>query len=189
MAQEPPARSRRDFIKHGVLLASVAAGASVLTPAASRAARAPYRVFDPTHVRTLESLGDILVPGSAREGLAHYIDAQLSGPSIDSLLMIKYLGVNPPFTDFYRSGLDALNDAARRIHSLPFSSLAAPDAGALVSAMATGDIPGWSGPPAPLVFFVLRNDAVDVVYGTVSGFESLGVPYMPHIAPPTRWGA
>lgn len=189
MPHEPPARSRRDFIKQGALIASVAAGASVLTPAALRAAGAPYRVFNSTQVRTLESLGDILVPGSARGGLAHYIDVQLSGPSTDSLLMIKYLGVNPPFNDFYRSGLGALTDAARRILSLPFSSLAAADAGALVSAMAQGNIPGWSGPPAPLFYFVLRNDAIDVVYGTVSGFESLGVPYMPHIAPSTRWGA
>jgi len=35
---------------------------------------------------------------------------------------------------------------------------------------------------------VVRNDAVDVVYGTQSGFEQLGVPYMAHIAPPSRWG-
>src|SRR3569833_245494 len=189
MAQETPARSRRDFIKQGALLTAVAAGAAVLTPAALRAAGAPYRALDPNHVRTLDSLGDILVPGSAREGLAHYIDVQLSGPPGDSLLMIKYLGVNPPFNDFYCSALAALNEAARRILSLPFSSLAAHDATALVSALAKGAIPGWSGPPAPLFFFALRNDAIDVVYGTVSGYESLGVPYMPHIAPPTRWGA
>jgi len=26
-----------------------------------------------------------------------------------------------------------------------------------------------------------------VVYGTMEGYESLGVPYMPHIAPEKRW--
>jgi len=31
---------------------------------------------------------------------------------------------------------------------------------------------------------MVRSDAVDVVYGTVEGFERLGVPYMPHILPP-----
>jgi hypothetical protein len=34
---------------------------------------------------------------------------------------------------------------------------------------------------------VLRNDALDVVYGTRRGFASLGVPYMAHILPPTSW--
>ena len=32
-----------------------------------------------------------------------------------------------------------------------------------------------------------RSDAVDVVYGTPEGFAKLGVPYMPHIMPPTSW--
>jgi len=32
-----------------------------------------------------------------------------------------------------------------------------------------------------------RADGVDVVYGTVEGFERLGVPYMPHILPTARW--
>jgi hypothetical protein len=36
------------------------------------------------------------------------------------------------------------------------------------------------------VYFVLRSDAVDVVYGTMEGYESLGVPYMPHIVPDKR---
>jgi hypothetical protein len=34
---------------------------------------------------------------------------------------------------------------------------------------------------------VLRSDAVDVVYGTMEGYASLGIPYMPHIAPTKRW--
>ena len=33
-----------------------------------------------------------------------------------------------------------------------------------------------------------RPDAIDVVYGTKAGFEQLGVPYMAHIEPPSRWG-
>ena len=31
------------------------------------------------------------------------------------------------------------------------------------------------------------QEKVDVVYGTMEGYESLGVPYMPHIAPDKRW--
>jgi len=26
-----------------------------------------------------------------------------------------------------------------------------------------------------------------VVYGTMEGYEALGIPYMPHIAPEKRW--
>ena len=46
-------------------------------------------------------------------------------------------------------------------------------------------IPQW--PAGPFVYLVLRNDAVDVVYGTMSGYEGLGIPYMAHIAPAKRW--
>jgi hypothetical protein len=34
---------------------------------------------------------------------------------------------------------------------------------------------------------MLRNDAIDVVYGTVEGFARLSVPYMPHILPQRSW--
>jgi hypothetical protein len=37
------------------------------------------------------------------------------------------------------------------------------------------------------VYFLLRTDAVDVVYGTMEGYAQLGVPYMPHIAPARSW--
>jgi hypothetical protein len=188
MADVPDGSSRRDFLKRSVLLALAARGNRLPGPAQAPAVGHPYRTLDAGEVRTLESLGEVLVPGSATAGIAQFIDVQLSGSSADSLLMIKYLGLNPPFTDFYRSGLAALNVAASRRFGRGFSALASADAHNLVGAMAKGEIPEWQGPPGPLYFFVLRNDAVDVVYGTVMGYESLGVPYMPHIEPPTRWG-
>ena len=57
----------------------------------------------------------------------------------------------------------------------------------LVEKIANSNPPGWAGPPAPLVYFVVRSDAVDVVYGTPEGFDKLGVPYMQHIMPPRKW--
>ena len=48
-------------------------------------------------------------------------------------------------------------------------------------------IDGWQGPAGSFVYLVLRSDSIDVVYGTMEGYESLGVPYMPHIAPDKRW--
>lgn len=190
MTEGLPASSRRDFMKKGagLLTFAVAGGVKLLTPAQARAGGVPLRTFDRAEVRILESLGEALLPGSAAAGLAHFIDVQLSGSATDSMLMIKYLGLNPPFTDFYKSGLAGVDNAARVKFSQTFSSLEPTDAHALVAGMAKGDIAGWSGPPAPLFFFVLRNDAVDVTYGTVAGFEMLGVPYMAHIAPLTRWG-
>ena len=46
--------------------------------------------------------------------------------------------------------------------------------------MRQNKIEGWQGPAGGFVYFVLRSDAVDVVYGTMEGYESLGVPFMPH---------
>jgi hypothetical protein len=102
--------------------------------------------------------------------------------------MIKYLGLNPPYTDFYKSGLAGCEAASNKQFSKPLSALAPEEARTLVAGMAKGDLPGWSGPPAPLFFFVLRNDAVDATWGTRAGFEKLAVPYMAHINPPGRWG-
>lgn len=171
--------SRRQFIQVGgigLLTFSVAGCEKKLTPAEARKESVPFRTLNASEVTGLESLGEILLPGSAAAGLAHYLDHQLSGPEADSMLMIKYL-MNPPYLDFYRTGLAAFN-AHTRLRS----------AGAVVADIAAGTIANWAGPPAGLFYFVLRSDAVDVVYGTEKGFENLGVPYMPHIPPPSRWG-
>ena len=53
--------------------------------------------------------------------------------------------------------------------------------------MGAGTIDAWRGPPAAFFLFVLRMDAIDVVYGTQDGFDRLDLPYMAHIAPPARW--
>lgn len=159
-----------------------------MSPAEARLAKAAFRTLDSTDVGTLDALGEVLLPGSAASGLSHYIDHQLSGSLPESMLVIKYLGVNPPFADFYKAGLAAARAAARTQYDASVSALSAANARALVGQMAAGAVTGWGGPPAALFYFVLRSDAIDVVYGTQIGFESLGVPYMPHIVPPSRWG-
>jgi Gluconate 2-dehydrogenase subunit 3 len=186
------ADSRREFLRRGAaagafLLTFLIAGREQrLTAAQARASGVAYRTFTAPQVRTLEALGEVLVPGSAALGLVHFIDQQVSGPPADSMLMIKYLGVSPPFAAFYTSGVAAVESAALSRFSRPLTALNAEEVRALVMAMAAGTPAGWSGPPAPLFYFVLRNDAVDVTYGTPAGFERLGVPYMAHIAPPAR---
>lgn len=188
-------RSRREFLTQGAaaggacLLTFTLAGCETrLTPAQARAATVPYHTLEPSDVRTVDALGETLLPGSAAAGLAHYIDHQLSGDPADSMLMIKYLRVPAPLSDFYRGGLRATNAASEALHGKPFAELSSAEATAFVAQMSGGTLDGWQGPPAGLFYFVLRSDAVDVTYGTQSGFEMLGVPYMAHIAPPSRWG-
>jgi hypothetical protein len=186
--------SRREFLVRGAaggacLLTFTLSGCETkLTPAQARAANVPFRSLNASDVKTVEALGETLVPGSSTAGLAHYLDQQLSGDSADSMLMIKYVGVAPPFIEFYRGGLRAADAAAQSLHGRPFADLGTPAATALVSQMSGGHVDGWQGPPPGLFYFVLRSDAVDVVYGTQAGFELLGVPYMAHIEPPSRWG-
>jgi hypothetical protein len=181
--------ARRDFIVGGTLLTFTLAGCEKkMTPAQARTAEVPFRTLDAGAVAVLDALGEVLLPGSAAAGLSHYIDHQLSGAAADSMLMIKYLGVAVPFTEFYKGGLHAADALARAVHGKGFSSLSQPQAAALVTKMSGGQVEGWQGPPAGSFYFVLRSDAVDVVYGTKAGFEQLGVPYMAHIEPPSRWG-
>jgi hypothetical protein len=186
--------SRRDFITRGAvggacLLTFTLAGCETkLTPAQARAVKVPLHTLDAADAATLDALGETLLPGSAAAGLTQYIDHQLSGNAADSMLMIKYLGVAAPFTDFYRAGLRAADTTAESMHGKTFAELNAEQATGLVKQMSAGHLEGWSGPPAGLFYFVLRSDAVDVTYGTPAGFERLGVPYMAHIEPPGRWG-
>src|SRR5215470_17005150 len=81
--------SRREFIVGTTLLTFTLAGCSrKMTPAQARASDVPFRTLDSGTVAALDALGEVLVPGSAAAGLAHYIDHQLSGPLADSMLMI-----------------------------------------------------------------------------------------------------
>jgi hypothetical protein len=185
---------RREFIARGAvggigLLTFTLSGCEMkLTPAQAHSAKLPFRTLDAGGVKTLEALGETLLPGSAAAGLAEYLDHQLSGAQADSMLIIKYLGVSAPFTEFYGDGLRAADAVARTAYGKPFPDLSAGQANTLVTQMSAGKLGDWRGPPAALFYFALRSDAVDVVYGTEAGFEKLGVPYMAHIAPPSRWG-
>lgn len=184
--------SRREFLHAGGigLLAFTVAGCErKLTPADARVEGATYKTLTEAQVAALDALGESLVPGAAAAGLAQYIDQQLSAPLADNMLMIKYLGLEPPFVEFYRTGLGAYETAAKAQFNLAPQQLQRAQRGSLLDQLATGKLPNWQGPPAGLFYFVLRSDAVDVVYGTPEGFAKLGVPYMPHIMPPTQWGA
>lgn len=186
--------TRREFIVHGV--PSTIAPLTLVTWGRAEAAGAGqahsrgvhFVTLDPDAVKTLEVLGEALLPGSVAAGLAHYLDHQLSGEPADSTLIAKYLRVPVPFADFYRGGLRGVDAAARTLFTKSVADLDRRQANTLVTQLASNTLPGWHGPPQPLFYFVLRNDAIDVLYGTPSGFQELDVPYMPHILPPSPWG-
>ena len=188
---QPPHPTRREVLKAGgVGLLTFTLGGSLvkLSPAQAQAAGVPLAALSQEEASALAALGERLVPGSREAGVVAFVDHQLAASPADCMLMIQYLGVDPPFTPFYREGLAALDVAAQARHKLPFAKLEDAPAEALIDALAEGPVDGWTGPPPPFFYFVVRNDACDVVYGTVKGFAALGVPYAAHIMPPSEWG-
>lgn len=182
------ANPRRQFLQQAGGLLFVVGGVPLwLTPAQARARGASLRVLDAGQVRTLEALGEVLVPGSAAAGLAHFVDSQLAVEPNDSLLIARSFNIEPPYRDFYAAVLAAVEALSQRRHRRSLDALDEGEAVALVREMSAKDPEGWSGPPASLGYVVIRSDAVDVVYGTVEGFRRLDVPYMPHVLPPRPW--
>jgi Gluconate 2-dehydrogenase subunit 3 len=127
------------------------------------------------------------VPQAREAGIAHYIDHQLSVPPHESLLQARIFNVRPPFADFYRAAMLAIDASSRKLFGRDFALLSGGDQRDFVDRMRQSKIEGWTGRPGAFVYAVLRADAVDVVYGTMEGYEALGVPYMPHIPPEKRW--
>lgn len=185
------AQTRRSFIRNtgiGLLTFTVGGCEVKMTPQEARERKIAYGVLTESEAGTIDALGEILLPGSAAAGLSHFIDHQLGASIEDQLLMIRYLGVPAPFAPFYQGGVAALNDLSMAHSKQPFAGLNREVQTELVQQLAQANPDGWEGPPGPFFYFVLRNDAVDVFYGTQDGFEALGIPYMAHIEPPSRWG-
>jgi len=182
---------RRLVLKGAALgaLAYTVSGAEVLlSPREALAQGVPLKVLSPDERTALEALGETLLPGARDAGLAHYVDQQLSVPPGEALLIARAVGVMPPYADFYRAGLAALDASSQKIHGAKFAALVPDKRNELVEQLRQKNPEGWSAPPpSPFFYFVSRADAVDVYYGTVEGFERLGIPYMPHIVPIRKW--
>ena len=70
-------QTRRRFLRNTVigLLTFYVGGCEVeMTPQEARELEIAYGVLSDTEVGTLDALGEILLPGSAGAGLAHFID-------------------------------------------------------------------------------------------------------------------
>ena len=181
---------RRVFLKGAGmgLFAFTLGGVEILmSPGEARARGVPFRTLKAEEAETLEALGETLLPGAREAGVAHFIDQQVSVTPGEALLEARIVNVKPPYINFYRAAISGIDRAATARSGKRFAALGATEQHDFIDALRQNKIDGWQGPPAGLVYFVLRSDAVDVVYGTMEGYESLGVPYMPHIAPEKRW--
>src|SRR5262249_18971645 len=120
--------------------------------------------------------------------LISFVDQQISIPPQEALLEARIMNVKPPFANFYRAALGAIDGASSaRYGGRNFAQLAANEQHEFVDLMRQNKLDGWKGPAASFVYFLLRSDAVDVVYGTMDGYAHLDVPYQPHIAPTRSW--
>jgi gluconate 2-dehydrogenase subunit 3-like protein len=184
------AMERRVFLKGAAMgaLAFTVGGVDILmTPGEARARAVPFRMLDGEEAESLEALGETLLPGAREAGIAHFIDQQVSVPPGEALLEARIVNVKPPFINFYRAAISGVDKASLARGGKRFAALSAAEQHDFIDQLRQNKIESWQGPPAGQVYFVLRSDAVDVVYGTMEGYESLGVPYMAHIAPDQRW--
>src|ERR1700742_4720923 len=180
---------RRGFVKGatlGALAFSVGGVEILMKPNEAREKNVPFRLLDAHQAETLEALGETLVPQAREAGIAHYIDQQISAPPQESLLQARIFNVRPPFADYYRSTITAIDDHSRKLFGKEFAQLAPKDQREFVDRLRQNKIEDWKGRPAAFAYAILRADAVDVVYGTMEGYEALGIPYMAHIAPEKR---
>jgi hypothetical protein len=181
---------RRSFMKAATIgaLAFTVGGAQVpLTAREARAQNVPFRLLKANEAETIEAMGETLVPGARGAGIAHFLDQQLSVPAEEALLEARILNVRPPYANFYRAAIGAIDRASQAHSGRRFADLDTIAQREFVDLMRQNKIDGWQGPPGPFVYLLMRSDAVDVVYGTVEGYQALGIPYMPHIAPEKRW--
>jgi len=181
---------RRAFMKGaglGALAFTVGGTQVLLTPAQARAEGVPLRTLKPEEAETIEAMGEALVPGARQAGIANFVDQQLSIPAEEALLEARILNVKPPFANFYRAAIGAINGASDKRAAKRFADLDAAAQHEFIDQMRQNKLDGWKGPPGPFAYLILRSDAVDVVYGTMAGYEALNIPYMAHIAPTKKW--
>ncbi len=182
---------RRDFIRGaatGALAFTVGGVEVLLTAREARAQNVPFRLLKASEAETIEALGETLVPGARAAGVAHFIDQQLSVSPDEALLEARTLNVRPPYANFYRAAIGAVDTASKALnHGRSFGELSPSEQHDFVDLMRQSKIQSWRGPSGSFVYLILRSDAVDVVYGTMEGYEALDIPYMPHIAPDRRW--
>src|SRR5205085_9384875 len=151
---------RRAFMQGAGLgaLAFTVGGAEVLlSPHQARAQNVAFRTLSAAEVETLEAVGEALVPGAREAGISHFVDQQISIPAEEALLEARILNVRPPYANFYRAALGAVDRASRSRHAdRRFAALNAAEQRSFIDAMRQNRIEGWQGPASGFVYTVLR---------------------------------
>jgi hypothetical protein len=172
--------SRRAFV------GAVLVGAVAVRVGTGRAAIARRPALNADELRSLVAWYETLVPGAAQARVGDFIQEQLRADPPFALLQLRYLNWPPPFLDFYRAGIRAVNAAADRRGAPTFDALAAGDRLALARAAVTAKLDGWPAtPPLPAWITATRADAMDVVYATPAALASQDMPMLQ--VPPPRW--
>jgi hypothetical protein len=184
-----PAHSRRrEFLTGvggGLIALTVTSAYGKISPKEARSRGQLLRKLSSAEGKTLDALGDALLPGAAEAGITHYVDDQLASDA--PLLILKYMDYPGSSLGFYKQGLASLERVCRARRSRSFHELKPAEKADLIREFSQKSPDVWSGPPGPLFYFVTRNDAIDVYYGTQEGFGRLNIPYMAHIPPEKNW--
>jgi hypothetical protein len=117
---------RRTFMKGvGVGAFAFAMGGTemLLTPRQARAQGMPLRTLTATEGKTLDAIGETLVPGAKEAGITNFVDQQISIPADEALLQARILNVRPPFANFYRAALGAIDGASNKTKGHKFAEL------------------------------------------------------------------
>ncbi|HEY0106582.1 MAG TPA: hypothetical protein VGB91_10895 [Rhizomicrobium sp.] len=164
------------FSRRAAIRQAIACGvATALLPGCrEQISHAAPAIFTDKERQTLAAVGEALVPGAAVAGIVDFVAAMLADP--DPMLCYRFVSFPMPPVVFYKAALGAIAGLSRGIIDA-----------ALIGRMLSPNLKGWQGPPAALVYFVIRNDAADVVYGGEDAYARLDLPYLAHIAPPGRW--
>lgn len=173
----------------GVLITAIISGCErKVTPKQAAKLGAESISFTQYERETFIQFSETIVPGATQAGTIHFVDYQLRQDPNDCLLMLKYFQITPPYVDFYKSGLLALDEFSQTNYGKKFTHLSTVQQTKIVKKIIAGP-KEWNGPPAFLFYMFVRSDAVDLVYGTPEGFEKLDIPYMAHIDPPKEWSS
>jgi Gluconate 2-dehydrogenase subunit 3 len=171
----PPNALRRDLLQVA-LAVSAAAGAPISLGGLNHVASSKFSVREHD---TLLAVGETLVPGA---DLSRFVSGMLTRDV--SMLSYPFVSLPLDVRVFYHEALLAIDSACRRTRDRGFVQLSSAERTAVMQELMAGQLKGWDGPPPGLVYFVLRSDATDAVYGRPQAYDDLQVPYMAHIQPP-----
>ena len=118
-------------------------------------------------------------PARAQAGISHFIDQQLSVPAEEALLEARILNVRPPYANFYRAALGAVDSASQALNGgRSFAQLSEPEQREFVDSMRQNKIEGWQGPAGVVRLFAAAQRRRRCRLRHHGRLRGLGIPYM-----------